>query len=136
MAIPKLTLTQAKLTSVICWAVVVLFGVVAEFFPVKGLPLPLKIAVTVLLLATAATIIFTTLDWHVEKPDERAVSNNYKSNSMLYDIIFLLFGLYVVFGEKLGMETVVLTRGRIVLLFAVLNLVHDGLFLLYERFGK
>lgn len=136
MTLPKLSLTRAKLVSVISWAIVVFFECIALFFPVKGLPIPLKIAITTVLLATVVAIIYTTLSSKVEKPDERAAQNNYKANSMLYDGFFLLFGFFVLLSSRMDIDVISLTRSQIILLFAVLNLLHDGIFLLYERFGS
>lgn len=136
MTLPKLTLTQAKATSAAAWAVVVILQAVAVFFPVRGLPLPLKIAATAVLLTAAVLIVYTSLDTKVEKPDERAAQNNYRAGAALYEFFFFLFALYVLFGDHLGLATVTVTRGQLILFFAVLCLLHDGFFLLYERFGK
>lgn len=136
MTLPMLSLTRAKLISVISWAIVVFFQSMALFFPVRGLPVPLKIVITVILLATVVAIIYTTLGSKVEKPDERAAQNNYKANSMLYDGFFLVFAIFVLLSSRLDIHAVSLTRSEIILIFAVLNLLHDGIFLLYERFGR
>ena len=136
MTLPMLSLTRAKLISVISWAIVVFFQSMALFFPVRELPVPLKIVITVILLATVVAIIYTTLGSKVEKPDERAAQNNYKANSMLYDGFFLLFAIFVLLSSRLDIQAVSLSRSEIILLFAVLNLLHDCIFLLYERFGR
>ena len=135
MKMRELSLTQAKGVSAISWAVIVLLEMIAFFAPVKALPMPVKIAATVLALAAVAAVLYTTLG-RVEKPDERAAENNYKTSSAIYELAFFLFALYVLFGGKLGMETLTVTRSQVILGFAALNLLHDGVFLLYERFGK
>lgn len=136
MTLPKLTLTQAKATSASAWAIVAALQATAVFFPLRGLPLPLKIVATVVLLAAAVLIVYTALDIKVEKPDERAAQNSYRAGAALYEFFFFLFALYVLFGERLGFATITVTHSELILFFAVINLLHDGFFLLYERFGK
>ena len=138
---PRLTLSQAKITRVICWFLVC----VAQFFvlfihaqgqPMKEIPIFIRISVAVLLLIVVCIVIYTTIDKFIEKPDERAVLNNYRANSLLYSLFFVLFGLYIIFGEKLGINTFSINREQIIFLFSLLNLAQDGLFLFYERFGS
>lgn len=136
MTLPKLTLTQAKATSASAWAIVAALQATAVFFPVRGLPLPLKIIATAVLLTAAVLIVYTSLGSKTEKPDERASQNNYRAGAALYEFFFFLFALYVLFGERLGFATITVTRGQLILFFATLCLLHDGFFLLYERFGK
>lgn len=134
--LPNLTLTQSKAASVLSWAVVALFQALALFFPVRGLPLALRVLISCVLALTVLVIVYTTLSRRVEKPDERAAYNNYRANSAIYELFFFLFALFVLFGDKWGLEELTMTRSQLILLFAVLNLAHDGFFLLYERFGK
>ena len=89
-----------------------------------------------MLLIVVCIVIYTTIDKFIEKPDERAVLNNYRANSLLYSLFFVLFGLYIIFGEKLGINTFSVNREQIIFLFSLLNLAQDGLFLFYERFGS
>ncbi len=134
--IPSLTLTQAKLAHMTSWAIVVFFEALAVFFPVRGWPTPLRIAIALVLAGCIVVIFYTTLSRRVEKPDERAAYNTYRANSTIYELLFFVFALYVLFGERLGMDTVTFTRDQLLLVFASFCLVHDVVFLLYERFGK
>ena len=136
MTLPMLTLTQAKGASTTAWAIVVVLEAIALAFPVKGLPLAVKMMVAALLLAAVTVIIYTSLSRKTEKPDERAAQNNYKTSSAIYELFFFLFALYVLLSNRLGWEAITVTRSHIILGFAALNLLHDGIFLLYERFGK
>lgn len=134
--IPMLTLTQSKLSSAIAWSIVVFFQGLALFFPVRTLPAPLRVVIAVLLAGVIVVILYTTLSTRVEKPDERAALNNYRANSALFNLLFMLFAFFVLFNGKPNTEVFSLTRSQIIFPFAVLNLLHDGLFLAYERFGK
>lgn len=137
---PRMTLNQAKTVRVICWFLVC----IAQLFvlvmhtqgqPIKGIPVFIRIAVAVLLFIVIAVVIYTNIDKFIEKPDERAVLNNYRANSLLYSTFFVLFGLYIIFGEKLGLHTFSINRDQIIFLFSLLNFAQDSLFLFYERFG-
>ena len=133
---PKLTLTQAKLSSTIAWAIVVLFQTIALHFPVRGLPFAVRVGITALLIVTTVVIVYTTISSRIERPDERAAYNNYRANSVLFELVFFLCALYVLFGGKWDWEVLTISRSQIILLFAAINCLHDGAFLLYERFGK
>ena len=89
-----------------------------------------------MLAGVIVVILYTTLSARVEKPDKRAALNNYRANSALFNLLFMLFAFFVLFSGKPNTEVFSLTRSQIIFLFAVLNLLHDGLFLAYERFGK
>ena len=93
---PVLTLTRSKQLSALCWAVVLFFGALANWFPVKDLPNPLRTAVVGLLLVAAVVIILTTLGVWVEKGDERSAENERRTNSTLFTLVFLAMGALLV----------------------------------------
>ena len=130
---PVLTLTRSKQLSALCWAVVLFFGALANWFPVKDLPNPLRTAVVGLLLVTAVVIILTTLGVWVEKGDERSAENERRTNSTLFTLVFLAMGALLVWMKN-G-QTLILGRSELLVAFGCVCLAQDILFLLYERFG-
>lgn len=130
---PVLTLTRSKQLSALCWVVVLLFGALANWFPVKDLPNPLRTAVAVLLVAAAVVIILTTLGVWVEKGDERSAENERRTNSTLFTLVFLAMGALLVWMKN-G-QTLTLGRSELLVAFGCVCLAQDILFLLYERFG-
>ncbi|OUN03693.1 hypothetical protein B5G43_15100 [Flavonifractor sp. An92] len=130
---PVLTLTRSKQLSALCWAVVLFFGALANWFPVKDLPNPLRTAVVGLLLVAAVVIILTTLGVWVEKGDERSAENERRTNSTLFTLVFLAMGALLVWMKN-G-QTLILGRSELLVAFGCVCLAQDILFLLYERFG-
>ena len=130
---PELTLTRSKQLSALCWAVVLFFGALANWFPVKDLPNPLRTAVVGLLLVAAVVIILTTLGVWVEKGDERSAENERRTNSTLFTLVFLAMGALLVWMKN-G-QTLILGRSELLVAFGCVCLAQDILFLLYERFG-
>lgn len=130
---PVLTLTRSKQLSALCWAVVLFFGALANWFPVKDLPNPLRTAVVGLLLVAAVVIILTTLGVCVEKGDERSAENERRTNSTLFTLVFLAMGALLVWMKN-G-QTLILGRSELLVAFGCVCLAQDILFLLYERFG-
>ena len=130
---PVLTLTRSKQLSALCWAVVLFFGALANWFPVKDLPNPLRTAVVGLLLVAAVVIILTTLGVWVEKGDERSAENERRTNSTLFTLVFLAMGALLVWMKN-G-QTLILGRSKLLVAFGCVCLAQDILFLLYERFG-
>ena len=130
---PVLTLTRSKQLSALCWAVVLFFGALANWFPVKDLPNPLRTAVAGLLLVAAVVIILTTLGVWVEKGDERSAENERRTNSTLFTLVFLAMGALLVWMKN-G-QTLTLGRSELLVAFGCVCLAQDILFLLYERFG-
>ena len=130
---PVLTLTRSKQLSALCWAVVLFFGALANWFPVKDLPNPLRTAVVGLLLVAAVVIILTTLGVWVEKGDERSAENERRTNSTLFTLVFLAMGALLVWMKN-G-QTLTLGRSELLVAFGCVCLAQDILFLLYERFG-
>ncbi len=130
---PVLTLTRSKQLSALCWAVVLFFGALANWFPVKDLPNPLRTAVVGLLLVATVVIILTTLGVWVEKGDERSAENERRTNSTLFTLVFLAMGALLVWMKN-G-QTLILGRSELLVAFGCVCLAQDILFLLYERFG-
>lgn len=130
---PLLTITRSRQLSALCWVVVLLFGALANWFPVKDLPNPLRTAVAVLLVAAAVVIILTTLGVWVEKGDERSAENERRTNSTLFTLVFLAMGALLVWMKN-G-QTLTLGRSELLVAFGCVCLAQDILFLLYERFG-
>ena len=130
---PVLTLTRSKQLSALCWAVVLFFGALANWCPVKDLPNPLRTAVVGLLLVAAVVIILTTLGVWVEKGDERSAENERRTNSTLFTLVFLAMGALLVWMKN-G-QTLILGRSELLVAFGCVCLAQDILFLLYERFG-
>ena len=130
---PLLTITRSRRLSALCWAVVLFFGALANWFPVKDLPNPLRTAVAGLLLVAAVVIILTTLGVWVEKGDERSAENERRTNSTLFTLVFLAMGALLVWMKN-G-QTLTLGRSELLVAFGCVCLAQDILFLLYERFG-
>ena len=130
---PVLTLTRSKQLSALCWAVVLFFGALANWFPVKDLPNPLRTAVVGLLLVAAVVIILTTLGVWVEKGDERSAENERRTNSTLFTLVFLAMGALLVWMKN-G-QTLILGRSELLVAFGCVSLAQDILSLLSERFG-
>ena len=130
---PLLTITRSRRLSALCWAVVLFFGALANWFPVKDLPNPLRTAVAGLLLVAAVVIILTTLGVWVEKGDERSAENERRTNSTLFTLVFLAMGALLVWMKN-G-QTLTLGRSELLVAFGCVCLAQDVLFLLYERFG-
>ena len=130
---PLLTITRSRRLSALCWAVVLFFGALANWFPVKDLPNPLRTAVAGLLLVAAVVIILTTLGVWVETGDERSAENERRTNSTLFTLVFLAMGALLVWMKN-G-QTLTLGRSELLVAFGCVCLAQDILFLLYERFG-
>lgn len=134
MTRPLLSLTRNRQIGALCWTLVLLAQLCAFFFPVRNLPLPLRVAVMALLLGIVAVTVVTTLGFWTEKGDERAEENDRKANAALFTCFFLAMGV-LVFSLRPG-SVLTLTREAVVLLFSAVCLGKDVLFLLYERFGR
>lgn len=128
-----LSLTRTRLLSALCWAVVLAAGLTARFFPVAGLPLPLRMAVAGVLAVLAAVIVVTSLGVFTEKGDERSAENERRADAALFTLFFLAMGA-LLFLTKDGWA-LTLGRAEVLVLFAVVCLARDLLFLAYERLG-
>ena len=129
----SLSLTRSRQISALCWVLVLFFGSLARWFPVRGLPVPLRVGVAALLLAAAAAVILTTFGVGVEKGDERSAENERRANATLFTLLFLGMGGLLLW-TKTG-QTLTLGRSELLVIFGSVCLLQDILFLLYERFG-
>lgn len=131
---PFLTLTRSKQIGVVCWAIILLADLVAFRFPVRGLPLPLRVALTVLLAAVALAVVVTSLGLFTERGDERAEGNQRRTDAALFQLFFLCMAACLLFTKSGGAVT--LGRREILFIFAAVCLAKDVIFLGYERFGR
>lgn len=124
-----MTLTRAKLLHASAWGVLVVLWVFAKNFgPIKDQPWQgIGIALCVVLLIGLLLLEFGL---GVEKPDERAHTNGYKANSLLFNIINGALLLYIIFGKEMP---ITIPYEYALLLMAVLNVFQDVAFLYYER---
>ena len=129
----RISLTRNRQLGALCWALILAAGLCARFFPVRGLPFPVRIAVAVLLGAAGVVVVCTTLGLFTEKGDERSAENERRTNAALFILFFLAMGALLFLTED-GW-TLTLGREEVLVLFALICLVKDLLFLAYERLG-
>ena len=122
-----LSLTRTRLLSALCWAVVLAAGLASRFFPVTDLPLPFRMA------CMAVIIVVTSLGLFTERGDERSAENERRADAALFTLFFLAMGALLFLTED-GW-TLTLGREEVLVLFALICLVKDLLFLAYERLG-
>ena len=90
----RISLTRNRQLGALCWALILAAGLCARFFPVRGLPFPVRIAVAVLLGAAGVVVVCTTLGLFTEKGDERSAENERRTNAALFlakDLLFLAY---------------------------------------------
>ena len=135
-AIPsqKLSLTRSRVIEAVCWALVLAAALVARYFPVRQmLPLPLRVGIGIVLGILAVIIVAVSLGFVTEKGDERSMDNDRKANSTLFTLFFLLMGALLVFGKDGRVYAV--GQSELLVIFAVVCLAKDLVFLGYEKFG-
>ena len=130
-----LTLTRSRQISALCWALILAAGLAARYYPVRGLPMPLRIGVAVVLALTGLAAIVTSLGLFTEKGDERSAENERRADSALFTLFFLVMGVMLVVSGRVEGWSFTLDRSGLLLLFGVVCLVKDLLFLGYERFS-
>ena len=81
----------------------------------------------------AAIIVITSLGIFTERGDERSAENERRANAALFTLFFLAMGSLLFLTED-GW-TLTLGRKEVLVLFALICLVKDLLFLAYERLG-
>ena len=124
-----MTLTRAKKLHAAAWGVLIVLLLYAKQFgkintqPWQGI----VIAVSVALLIG---LVLLELGFGVEKPDERANSNFYKANSLLFNVIDFALLFYIAFGDKAPLT---IPYEYILVLVGLLNVFQDLAFLYYER---
>ena len=70
-----LTLTRSRQISALCWALILAAGLVARYYPVRGLPTPLRVGVAVVLVILGLAAIATSLGLFTEKGDAPSAGN-------------------------------------------------------------
>lgn len=130
---PVLTLTRSKQISAICWGLLVVFGGLAQWFPVRSFPEPVRGVIVVFVVALWFVLMLVMFGCRVEKGDERSVENERRTNSTLFTLFFVAMGVMLVWMKN-G-QTVTLGQSDILVIFGCVCLAQDVLFLLYECFG-
>ncbi len=130
---PLLTITRSRQLSALCWVVVLLFGALSHWFPIKDLPNPLRAVVVGLLFVAGVVIMLTTMGVWVEKGDERSAENDRRAQSTLFTLLVL--AVAVLLMRMQDGQTITLGRTEVLTVFGCVWLAQDILFLLYERFG-
>lgn len=130
---PVLTLTQSKRISALCWGLLVVFGGLAQWFPVRSFPAPVRGVIVVFVVALWLVLMLVMFGCRVEKGDERSVENERRTNSTLFTLFFVAMGVMLVWMKN-G-QTVTLGQSDILVIFGCVCLAQDVLFLLYECFG-
>ena len=130
----RLSLTRSRQIEAVCWALVLLASACAYFFPVRSLPLPLRLLTARALLLLAVVIIATSFGLFTEKGDERSAENERRADAALFTLFFLCMG-FLLFLTEDG-QAFTIGRSEVLVLFALVCLARDLLFLAYERFGS
>ena len=130
-----LTLTRSRQIDALCWALILAAGLAAWYYPVRGLPTPLRVGIAVVLALMGVVVIATSLGLFTEKGDERSAENERRADSALFTLFFLAMGVMLVVSGRVEGWSFTLDRSGLLLLFGVVCLVKDLLFLGYERFS-
>ena len=130
-----LTLTRSRQISALCWALILAAGLAARYYPVRGLPTPLRIGVAVVLALVGLAAIVTSLGLFTEKGDERSAENERRADSALFTLLFVAMGLLLIVSGKVDGWSITLGREDVLILFSAACLAKDLLFLGYERFS-
>ena len=130
-----LTLTRSRQIDALCWALILAAGLAARYYPVRGLPTPLRVGIAVVLALMGVVVIATSLGLFTEKGDERSAENERRADSALFTLFFLVMGVMLVVSGRVEGWSFTLDRSGLLLLFGVVCLVKDLLFLGYERFS-
>ena len=130
-----LTLTRSRQISALCWALILAAGLVARYYPVRGLPTPLRVGVAAVLALMGLAAIVTSLGLFTEKGDERSAGNERRADAALFTLFFLAMGVILVVSGRLQGWRFTLDRSGLLILFGVVCLARDLLFLGYERFS-
>ena len=124
-----MTLTRAKLLHAGVWGVLIgLLLFFKQFGKIDTQPgQGILIAVSVILLIG---LVLLESGFGVEKPDERANSNFYKANSLLFNMLDFALLLYIAFWDKTPLT---IPYEYILVLAGLLHIFQDLAFLYYER---
>ena len=80
-------------------------------------------------------VIATSLGLFTEKGDERSAENERRADSALFTLFFLAMGVMLIVSGKVEGWSFTLDRSGLLILFGVVCLARDLLFLGYERFA-
>ena len=130
-----LTLTRSRQISALCWALILAAGLAARYYPVRGLPTPLRVGVAVVLVILGLAAIATSLGLFTEKGDERSAGNERRADAALFTLFFLAMGAMLIVSGRVEGWSFTLDRSGLLILFGVVCLARDLLFLGYERFS-
>ena len=130
-----LTLTRSRQIDALCWALILAASLLARLYPVRSLPLPLRVGAAAVLLAMAAAIILIAAGVFTEKGDERSAENERRADSALFTLLFVAMGLLLIVSGKVDGWSITLGREDVLILFSSACLAKDLLFLGYERFS-
>lgn len=130
-----LTLTCSRQISALCWALILAAGLIARYYPVRGLPMPLRVGVAVVLALMGLAAIVTSLGLFTEKGDERSAGNERRADAALFTLFFCAMGAMLIVSGKVEGWSFTLDRSGLLILFGVVCLARDLLFLGYERFS-
>ena len=130
-----LTLTRSRQIDALCWVLILAASLLARLYPVRSLPLPLRVGAAAVLLAMAAAIILIAAGVFTEKGDERSAENERRTDAALFTLFFVAMGALLLVSGRVEGWNLTLDRSGILVLFSVVCLVRDLLFLGYERFA-
>ena len=130
-----LTLTRSRQIDALCWVLILAASLLARLYPVRSLPLPLRVGAAAVLLAMAAAIILIAAGIFTEKGDERSAENERRADSALFTLLFVAMGLLLIVSGKVDGWSITLGREDVLILFSSACLAKDLLFLGYERFS-
>ena len=131
-----LTLTRSRQIDALCWLLILAAGLTARFCPLKDLlPFPVKVALSAVLLALAAAVILNATGLFTERGDERSAENERRTDAALFTLFFVAMGALLLVSGRVEGWNLTLDRSGILVLFSVVCLVRDLLFLGYERFA-
>ena len=130
----RISLTRSRQLGALCWALILAAGLCARFFPVRGLPLPARAAIAVVLGAAGVVVVCTTLGLFTEKGDERSAANERRTDAALFTLFFLAMGAGL-FLLKDG-RTIIVGKSELLVIFSTICLAKDLLFLAYERWSS
>ena len=89
----------------------------------------------VVLALMGVVVIATSLGLFTEKGDERSAENERRADAALFTLFFLAMGVMLVVSGRVEGWSFTLDRSGLLILFGVVCLVKDLLFLGYERFS-
>ena len=105
-----LTLTRSRQIDALCWALILAASLLARLYPVRSLPLPLRVGAAAVLLAMAAAIILIAAGVFTEKGDERSAENERRADSALFTLLFVAMGLLLIVSGKVDGWSITLGR--------------------------